>query len=165
VPHRSRLPLLLAALGAAGSVGLVLAPVSQAAPGVPPVAKGVVTQAFRATTYAKPTQPVVPSVRYYLAGTPSDDGNKSTGSPTAGFSRTAPDGSTDVTQSTNVVTSGGGSSANDPGNAFWTGPYKLVLVDARPSGPGQQPHCQPHRRPRHPEAEDHRAGHDGRLQR
>jgi hypothetical protein len=127
VPHRSRLPLLLAALGAAGSVGLVLAPVSQAAPGVPPVAKGVVTQAFRATTYAKPTQPVVPSVRYYLAGTPSDDGNKSTGSPTAGFSRTAPDGSTDVTQSTNVVTSGGGSSANDPGNAFWTGPYKGTI--------------------------------------
>ncbi|MDX6214418.1 MAG: hypothetical protein QOG99_2 [Frankiales bacterium] len=120
---RSRRPLLLAALGAAVSVGLLVAPGSQAANGLPAVTTGVVTQAFRATTYVKPVQPVLPSVRYYLTGTANDDGNKTAGSPTATFSKTSPSGSTDITQSTNVLTNNGPNAASDPGNAFWTGPY------------------------------------------
>ena len=122
-PRRSLRTLLLAAGATAVAVGLVVAPGSQAATGLPPIAKGVVTQAFRATTYTKPVQPVLPSVRYYLTGSSADDGNKLAGSPTATFSKTAPNGSTDVTQSTNVVSTNGAGSASDPGNAFWTGPY------------------------------------------
>jgi len=108
-----RRPLLLAAASASVVLGLVVAPGSQAAPGLPPVTKNLVTQAFQAKPYVKSVEPVVPSVRFYLVGS----------RPGGTFTKTAPNGSTDSTQATNVVTSGGAESASDSGNAYWTGAY------------------------------------------
>ncbi|MCU1600678.1 MAG: hemagglutinin protein [Frankiales bacterium] len=108
---------LLAASAVALTVGLVSAPSSQAAAKLPPATKGLVTQAFTAVPYVKPVEPVIPSIRYYLLGA----------RPAAGFTRTAPAGSSDQTQATNVLSSGGPDSASDGSNAYWTGSYHGTL--------------------------------------
>ena len=115
---RRRPALLLLLGGLSVAAAALLSPASAATK--PAAVKGGLTQAYQATYYVKPVEPVIASTRYYLAGTSQDDLNKLNGEPTATFSKTAPTGTTDITQSTAVLT-GGGSQAS--GNAFWQMPY------------------------------------------
>ncbi len=115
---RSLRPLLLAGAALAVAATAVLAPASAATK--PAAVKGGLTQAYQATLYVKPVNPVIPATRFYLAGTAQDDANKLAGNPSATLSKTKPTATTDVVQTTNVVTGGG---ADASGNAFWTAPY------------------------------------------
>ena len=113
-----RRPALILLGALAVSAAAVTAPASGATK--PAAVKGGITQAYQATYYVKPVEPVIPATRYYLSGTAQDDVNKLQGNPSATFSKTAPTGTTDITQSSNVVTGGG---AGSSGNAFWSMPY------------------------------------------
>lgn len=116
---RSLRPVLLAGAALAVAATAALAPASAATK--PAAVKGGLTQAYQATYYVKPTPPVIPRTRYYFAGTAQDDANKLAGTPSATLSRTAPTSTTDIVQTTNVVTGGG--TRDSAGNAFWTAPY------------------------------------------
>jgi hypothetical protein len=120
---RTLRPALLAGAALAVAATALLAPASAASK--PAAVKGGITQAYQATYYVPPTPPVIPSTRYYLSGTSSDDTNKLTGRPTATITATKPTATTDITQSTNVALANGGS--DDTGSAFWTGPYKGAI--------------------------------------
>jgi hypothetical protein len=117
--------LLLGGVAAALALAATLAPTSSAAT-TPQAVKGGITQAYQATYYVKPAPLVIPAVRLYLAGSAQDQPNKVAGSPSATFSRTAPNGSSEVVQTTAPF--GASQSASDnPTSAFWTGSYSGVV--------------------------------------
>ncbi len=111
--------LLFGTAATALAATALLAPASAA--GKPPAVTGGLTQAYQATYYVAPTPPVIKKTRLYFTGSPTDDTDKLTGTTSAGFTKTAPTGTADYTQSTNVLLADGGS--NDSGSVYWTGAY------------------------------------------
>ncbi|MGB8650958.1 MAG: sialidase family protein [Mycobacteriales bacterium] len=119
--HPARL-LVLGGIAAVATLSAALAPGSQAASAGSPV-RGGRTQAYQATYYVPPTPQRIPSVRYYLSGSPQDQGNKVSGSPSAAFTRARPTGGSDVTQLTSPVVGAASGGSADTGSAFWTAPF------------------------------------------
>ncbi len=122
----AQLPVL-GAVATALALAAALAPTSEATT-APAAVKGGVTQAYRASYYVTPKPAVIPATRYYLTGTSADQVNKLTGKPSATFGRSAPTGSSSISQSTNpgvvaAATIAGGSGAGNPGSAYWTGAF------------------------------------------